>query len=276
MQVVNNRKDRTGAAWRFAGLYGAALALPALLMVNALTMQTTDTSEKASKLEDHRKLNNAVARLSQIALMLNNLQQMKPPYGGEPADPAQYDQLRLDFKQEVETMKEAIHADTTLRKINLSKLVYLLENNHKTYDKIGEEFDKKVDEAVQRKLATLMPPGRSEGGVEVAVLTAKLQNAQDKITDLKVQLARCGTGASPAPSPAGNPQLAELKEKNRELEGKAARAVKTLHEVNAECQNGKVSKKEAKETLARVAQKLQEHFQHERATGGGASSSNPR
>ncbi len=276
MQAVNNRKDRTGAAWRFAALYVAALALPTLLMVNALTMQTTDSSEKESKLEDHRKLNNAVARLSQIAVRLNALQQMKPPYGGEPADPGAYDQLRLDFKNEVEAMKEAIHADSTLRKINLSKLVYLLENNHKTYDRIGEEFDKKVDEEVQRKLAVLLPPGRSEGGAEVAVLTAKLQSAQEKVTDLKVQLAKCGTSPAPGASTAGNAQLTELREKNRELEGKAERAVKTLNEVNAEFQIKEVRKREAKDILARIAANLEQYYRNEKPAGGGASSSNLR
>src|SRR5687767_8459864 len=117
MQVVN-RKERANAKWRFAGLYLLSLAIPALLLFNATDMSEVECRENEQLVEQLRKRDQALAELSQLALILNQVQQLKPAFISRPEDPARYDQLRFRFIDEVEKLKRLHYSDTALYESN--------------------------------------------------------------------------------------------------------------------------------------------------------------
>jgi hypothetical protein len=193
MQSVVNRKERANSRWRFAGLYILSVAIPALVIINGIDMGKVDCEENEQLVEQLRKRDQALAQVSHLAALLNRAQELKPAYAAEPTDQAKYDQLHYDFERGVDRLKQLYYSDTALYKHNYH-LVAFMESNHKEYDRIGDEFRNRVDDAVMKKQVAAPKGGGNEA--ELMVLQIKLQNAQNQVSELKERLASTGKSDS--------------------------------------------------------------------------------
>jgi CHASE3 domain sensor protein len=95
---VTNRKERAKAKWRFAGLYILSVALPVLLLLNAIGMNKVECDDTAQYANQLRQRDQALAELSQLAAMLNEAHQLKSAFDRAPEDQARYDRLHYEFE----------------------------------------------------------------------------------------------------------------------------------------------------------------------------------
>jgi DNA repair exonuclease SbcCD ATPase subunit len=243
MQDIVNRKERANARWRFAGLYILSLAFPILLFFNVTGMGKVECKENEQLVEQLRKRDRALAELSQLAGLLNNVHELKPAYAHEPQDQARYDQLHYNFERGVDQLKRLYYSDTALYKHNYN-LVAFLEHNQKEYDRLSEEFHTKVEEEIiKRQGANAGQRVGTIGGGDnpgvVVLLQLKLQKAQNEILDLKAKLAAAAKDDSS--------QLADLRNRSQMIDANIEQINTVLAEIEQDC-NG-IQRKSDKNTL---------------------------
>lgn len=189
MQVVN-RKERSNAKWRFAGLYLMSLTIPALLIFNSIDMGKVESKDTSQLVEQLRKRDQALAELSQLAITLNTMQQLKPAFERfpEPGNKTKYEQLKYDFETGVNKLKQLYFSDTTLYNSNY-KIAEALEYNYGEYNEMPDELDTAIQNATNKIAGNKVPPSGGNGNqAEVLTLQFKLEKAQSKIEVLEEKL----------------------------------------------------------------------------------------
>src|SRR4051812_45070085 len=115
---VTNRKERAKTKWRFAGLYILSVALPVLLLINAIGMNKVECDDTARYTKQLRQRDQALAELSQLAATLNEAHQLKSAFDQAPTDQIRYDRLHNEFGKGVDRLKQLYFTDTALYKYN--------------------------------------------------------------------------------------------------------------------------------------------------------------
>jgi hypothetical protein len=186
MQVIN-RKERTTAKWRFAGLYLLSVALPVLLLLNAIDMNKVESNDTAKYVDQLRQRDQALAELSKLAATLNEAHRLKPAFDRVPPEnQVRYDQLHYDFEKGVDKLKRLYFSDTVLYKYNYN-LITFLDYNHKEFDHLGEEFKNKVAEEVAKNTSTKAKEPSEGGGsaAEIMLLKKELKDAEKTIAKME-------------------------------------------------------------------------------------------
>jgi hypothetical protein len=182
MKVIN-KQERLYARWRFVGLYVVSLAIPALLVFNSLTVEKVDTKEKENLLEQLRKRDQALAKLTALAGLLDEIIRLKPAYETLATDQARYDHQRFEFERGLEGMKRLYYDDTILYHTNYA-LVSFLDNHYRGQEKIAQEHRNKVIVQVQDVMDKTTPN-------QVSDIKMELLQAQNETQFIKSRLENC-------------------------------------------------------------------------------------
>lgn len=243
MQIIN-RKERANAKWRFAGLYALSLALVGLLIINGFKMRTVESTEGTEQLKKLKNKQATLIQLSELAAILDRIQELKKPYDSVPSNLQEYDRLREDFKKKLDPLKSIYYSDTVLYRSDL-KLVYFMEESHERYREISENLFAKVDDQVTKereKTARANAGGGGGGGggdcsAVVEVWKDKFRAEQFRAQKLETQMERYTNAGA---------KLQDARTTAAEIEQDMDKLLNGL--VSIEIENSKIKKKSDQNT----------------------------